>query len=348
MHGYDSMYNFQNLYNAHLAARRGKRYKTDVIQFEMNLAQNLCILKESLADRTYTPQGYFHFTIHDPKTRLIYAPSYADRVVQHCLCDNIIMPTLETRLIYDNAACRLDKGTHFSLYRLSGFMRRHYSRFGANGFFLKCDVHKYFETIDHAILKQKLLRVFDDSDSLTLMFRIIDSFENTPGKGLPLGNQTSQWFALLYLDAVDRLIKEKLGIKHYVRYMDDFVLLHNDKAYLQECLCKVKATFKEDLLLDLNKKTQICPIKNGVSYLGWHLYLTDSGKVVRKLMTSAKNRTKRRFRRMKNDYADGSRNLDDIKRSLTSTHGHLIHGHTYKLRKALWNRLILVRHKQSC
>ena len=169
MHGYENMYCFQNLYNAHLAARRGKRYKTDVIQFEMNLAQNLCALQKSLAERTYKMQGYFHFTIHDPKTRLIFAPSYADRVVQHCLCDNIIMPTLEPRLIYDNAACRLGKGTHFSLYRLSGFMRKHYSRFGANGFFLKCDVHKYFETIGHAILKQKLRRVFNDSDTLALM-----------------------------------------------------------------------------------------------------------------------------------------------------------------------------------
>ena len=117
MHSYDNMHCFHNLYNAHMAARRGKRDKVEVILFEMNLALNLCNLQKKLADRTYSPGEYKCFTIHDPKKRIIFAPSYADRVVQHCLCDNVIMPSLEPRLIYDNAACRLGKGTHFSLDR---------------------------------------------------------------------------------------------------------------------------------------------------------------------------------------------------------------------------------------
>ena len=112
-------------------------------------------------------------------------------------------------------------------------MRDFFKQHADQGFFLKCDVRKYFDTIDHFVLKKKLLKIFNTGDIFTLLCRIIDSYELTPGKGLPLGNQASQWFALLYLDEVDRLIKEKLRIKHYVRYMDDFVLLHHSKEYLQ-------------------------------------------------------------------------------------------------------------------
>ena len=118
MIGYDEIHNFQNLYKAHLAARKGKRDKSEVIRFEMNLAENLCKFQQFLQEKTYHPQGYKHFYVYDPKLRSIYAPSYSDRVVQHCLCDNILTPVLEPRLIYDNAACRVGKGTHFSIYRL--------------------------------------------------------------------------------------------------------------------------------------------------------------------------------------------------------------------------------------
>ena len=147
MSGYEMLYDFQNLYAAHKAARRGKRGKIEVIGFEMNLAQNLCALQKELTERTYRHKGYHQFKIYEPKEREIFAPSYADRVVQHCLCDNILAPVLEVRLIHDNAACRKGKGTHFALDRLSGFMREFYRKHGANGYILKCDIRKYFSSI---------------------------------------------------------------------------------------------------------------------------------------------------------------------------------------------------------
>ena len=251
MINYDEIHSFQNLYKAHLAARKGKRDKTDVIRFEMNLAENLYELQQALLDKTYHPKGYKHFYVYDPKLRSIYAPSYADRVVQHCLCDNILTPVLEKHLIYDNAACRVGKGTHFSIYRLSGFMRDFYGKYKDGGFFLKCDVRKYFDSIDHDVLKEKLKKVFGSDDIFVLLCRIIDSYELARGKGLPLGNQTSQWFALLYLDEADRLIKEKLRIKYYVRYMDDFILLHHSKEYLHECLFRIRELFSGSLKLEL-------------------------------------------------------------------------------------------------
>ena len=289
MYGYENMYSFQNLYKAHKAARLGKRDKTEVIQFEMNLSENLCELQRELEERTYRPHGYKHFMVYEPKARSIYAPNYADRVVQHCLCDNILMPKLEPRLIYDNAACRVGKGTHFSMDRLSGFIREFYRKHGTAGYFLKCDIKKYFDNISHDILKQKLSKVFEP-DVCTLLNRIIDSYEVAEGVGLPLGNQTSQWFALYYLDAVDRRIKEQLRIKYYVRYMDDFVLLHHDKEYLRHCLDEIRKVCRDELKIELNSKTQISPVKNGLDYLGWHFYLTDTGKVIRKLRKSNKGR----------------------------------------------------------
>ena len=151
-------------------------------------------------------------------------------------------------------------------------MHDFYKKHGAIGYFLKCDIRKFFDNIDHFVLKQKLSKAIEDDRVLTLLYQIIDSFEVTPGKGLPLGNQTSQRFAIFYLDSFDRLIKEKLKIKYYSRYMDDCVLIHPDKDYLKYCLEQMKKC-AEALKIDFNEKTEIFPLKNGVDYLGWHIYL---------------------------------------------------------------------------
>ena len=345
MSEYENMYSFQNLYNAHKAARRGKRDKTEVIRFEMNLAENLCELQQELEQRTYCPHGYKHFMVYEPKARSIFAPDYADRVVQHCLCDNIVMPKLDPKLIYDNAACRVGKGTHFSINRLSGFMREFYRCYGTKGFFLKCDIRKYFDNINHNVLKQKLQKVFEP-DVFDLLCLIIDSYEIAAGNGVPLGNQTSQWFALYYLDTVDRLVKEKLRIKYYVRYMDDFVLLCHDKEYLRHCLNEIRRVCGNELKIELNSKSQIFPMKNGVDYLGWHFYLTETGKVIRKLRVSKKGRLKRRLKLLQREYEKGLIDLEAVKRSMVSTRGHLIHGHTYRLRNKLSMRTVF-RRKES-
>jgi len=335
MSQYKKMCIFQNLYDAHLAARKGKRCKGEIIRYEMNLGPNLCILLHELEEKLYKPRGYKHFMVYEPKARSIFAPDYEDRIVQHCLCDNIVMPILEKKLIFDNAACRVGKGTHFSINRLSGFMRQFHKKHGVKGYFLKCDIKKYFENINHDILKQRLIKVFEP-EVYNLLCLIINSYENTPGTGLPLGNQTSQWFALYYLDMIDRYIKEKLMIKYYVRYMDDFVLLHHDKDYLKKCLIKIQQICQDSLKIELNHKTQIFPVKNGVEYLGWHFYLTTTGKVILKLKSTNKRRLKRRIKLLQKNYKNRMINFDDVKRSLVSTNGHLILGHTYRFRTKLY------------
>ena len=347
MTDYEKIWGFQNLYKAHTVARLGKRSVGEVIDFEMNLAHNLSEISDALKNHTYEMSGYYSFMVHDPKDRVIHALHYRDRVVQHCLCDHVLAPFLDKKLIYDNAACRLTKGTHFAQDRVTGFLREFYRKYGTEGYFLKCDIRKFFDSIDHEILKAKMKRVIPDKDVLELLYQIIDSYEKTPGYGLPLGNQTSQWFAIYYLDGFDRLIKEKLHIKYYSRYMDDCVLIHQDKEYLKQCLVEMERFVNNELHLKFNRKTQITPIKNGVDYLGFHFYLTETGKVVRKVKQQTKYKYKRKLKAMQKKYAEGKMELADVKQVLSSYQAHLSHGHTYKLRKKAMAGFVLRRGEQT-
>lgn len=342
MTDYEKIYDFQNLYKAHTVARRSKRNTREVIEFEMNLGENLTKLSNDIKNGDYEMRDYYSFAIYDPKYRIIHALHYRDRVVQHCLCDEVLAPTLDKKLIYDNAACRIGKGTHFAIGRVSKFLHDFYNKHGTNGYFLKCDIRKFFDNIDHGVLKQKLAKVIEDEEALKLLYRITDSFEVTPGKGLPLGNQTSQWFAIYYLDTLDRLIKEKLHIKYYSRYMDDCVLIHEDKEYLRYCLERMKQCANE-LKIDFNEKTEIFPLKNGVDYLGWHIYLTDTGKVIRKVKQQTKYKFKRKLKRFRSAYADGDVELKEINQVLSSYHAHLTYGHTYKLQNKILGGFVLKR-----
>lgn len=184
--------------------------------------------------------------------------SYKDKVVQHALCDNVLEPRVRSTFIKDNYASQVGKGTHFGLERLEGFMRRFYRVRGVDGWVLKCDISKYFYNIKHDALKSLIRKYISDPDCLWLLDMIIDSTEGNVG--IPIGNQSSQIFALLYLSSLDHMVKEKLGIKFYGRYMDDFYLIHEDKEYLRYCWKEIERHVNE-LGLSLNAKTNIYPLK---------------------------------------------------------------------------------------
>jgi len=339
---YEKIYRFENLYKAYRLAARGKRHKPDVIRFELNISENLWKLHDELESRSYHSSPYYHFTIHDPKTREIEALTFPDRVVQRSLCDNVLRPWFENRLVYDCAACRLGKGTHFAMRRLSGFLGEFYREHGTKGYILKCDIRKYFDSVDHEVLKWQLRR-FPEREVREFLYQIIDSYHADTGKGLPMGNQSSQWFALYYLDGIDRIIKEKYRIQWYSRYMDDLILLHPDKEILERCLADLKKYAGEILKLEFSPKTQIFQVSQGVDYLGWHFYLTETGKVIRRLRTGNKRRFKRRLKRFRREYAAGRTDLAAIRRSLVSYNGHIRHGHTWKLKKKIYGSFVLSR-----
>ncbi len=340
---FEKIWSFRNLYKAHLSARRGKRDTKEVIQFELNLGSNLVRLSNAIRNKTYRISGYYHFQVHDPKEREIHALHYVDRVVQHCICDEVLSVILEKRLIYDNAACRIGKGTHFALERFDHFLHDYYREHRSEGYVLRCDIQKFFDNIDHDVLKYKLMNVVEDYDVMDLLCMIINSFEIAPRKGLPLGNQTSQWFAIYYLDGFDRLIKEQLHISCYSRYMDDCVLVHHNRKYLKYCLEEMKEYARENLKLDFNEKTQIFPLRNGVDYLGWHFYLMDSGKVIKKVRRQTKKKYKRRLKEMSYAYAYAYdiMSLEDVDQVLASYRGDLSHGNAYRMQKHMLGTFVL-------
>ena len=334
---------FQNLLKAHKRARLSKQGKREVIDFEINLSRNLCEISEEIENETYHISGYYSFKVYEPKERTIHALHYRDRVVQHCLCDEILAPLFERHLIYDNAACRKGKGTLFAIQRLSGFLRTFYREHGCKGYFLKCDIRKFFDNIDHSVLKDILTRKIPDPKVLALCEGIIDSYEITPDRGLPLGNQTSQWFALMYLDRLDRLCKERLHLRYYTRYMDDMIIVHESKAYLHDCLAKMRDYVENERKLQFNQKTQIFPLKNGVEYLGFRFSLNSSGKVIRRLKTSSKIRYKRKLKAFMRLYREGHMELSEIRQHLSGFHGHMKHGSTFHLKKAVMDDFVLQR-----
>ncbi len=279
------------------------------------------ILKDLLVNREYKIKGYFEFKVYEPKERVIKAGAFVDKIVQHSLCDTVLLPKLASVFIRNNFAGQIGKGTLFGLETLKKDMLDAYTAHGMNIYILKADVTKFFYNIDHEILKKLVAEQFSDEGIRWLCNLIIDS---TEGKGLPLGNQTSQVFALLYLNGLDHYITETLGIQYYGRYMDDFYLIHKDKEYLKYCLKKI-TEYVEGLELTLNGKTQIMPFKNGIKFLGFHTYIRD-GKVVCKIRNENKHNAVRKYKRMAKLVAEGKLDRKKFDECYTSYKAHAAHG----------------------
>lgn len=335
--GFDQIISFESLLKSHQRARVGKQHKREVIEFEANLSRNLWELHYQLKYRSYRIGGYRRFMIHDPKEREIQAISYRDRIVQHSLCDNLLVPLLENHLIDANCACRVGKGTDYAIKLLRTFMARHYRRHGPTGYFVKLDISKYFPSIDHQILYQKLSCYPFDGDTWWLLQEVVDSYGN--GRGLPMGNQSSQCFALLYLDRIDRIIKERLRVKHYVRYMDDMILLVPDKATARSCLECIRREVEGERLL-LNAKSQVVKVCNGVEFLGWRFKYAASGKIVQKVRQQSKKRILAKCRYNSFLAAHGRISPETYQAALPSYKGHLLRGDGWHLYKKIASLLI--------
>ncbi len=211
-------------------------------------------------------------------------------------------------------------------------MKKFHSRYGFDGYILKCDIKKFFYSIPHEQLKEIVNYYFCYDDDICWLCNLF--IDSTEGKGIPLGNQINQGFAILYLDGMDKLITGELGIEYYGRFMDDFYLMHPSREYLKYCL-EVITEFLKTLDLSLNGKTQISPFKNGVSYLGFHTYITADGKVIRKLKNQNKRNAQKKFLRMAKLVAEGKLPREKFDASYNAWKNHISHGNCYKLGKAM-------------
>lgn len=328
---FDELCTFEVLYEAFLTTRKGKRDKWGTAQYEVNALVFTVTLSRKLANGTYRPSRFEVFVIYEPKKRLIQAPAFVDKVVLHAIVDNLLYEAITKSFILDNYASQNGKGMLEGISRLKQFMVEYYRRTGsAEGWVLKGDVHHFFASINHDRLKIRLQRLFIrrglDMRIYGLLCLYIDASE-----GLPLGYQTSQLFALLFLDEFDHMIREKYGFRWYGRYMDDFFVIARTKAELQELLVEVRA-YMADCGLELNDKTCIHPLRNGIDFLGFHSYLTETGAVVQKLRRSNIERIRARIAYWRVAYPAGEVTKQEIRDSFAGWDAHAAYGDTYSLR----------------
>jgi len=318
---FEKVCNYENLYNAYLKARRGKNDVAEVLKFNYNLEDELLKLQQELKNQTYKTGEYRHFIIFEPKERKISALPFRDRIIHHAVC-NIIEPVFEKKFIYDSYACRKTKGTHAGADRIQKFIRK----VSDNYYVLKCDVSKYFPSVNHEILKQIIREKIADKKLLHLLDNIIDSAE----KGIPIGNLTSQLFANIYLNKLDEYIKYELRIKYYIRYMDDFILLHESKQYLHEVKENIKVFFASMKLTLHPKKANIFPITLGIDFLGYRIF--NAHRLVRKSTVKRflKN-TKTKLRK----YDSGNMDFDKLMESFNSWEAYMSHANSHHLKKSL-------------
>jgi len=313
-HKFEDFFSIDNFLLAHKAFIKGKVNKKDVLEFSFCLMDNLFQLYKDIASYKYEHEGYRAFKINDPKPRIIHKASVRDRIL-HRAVYRILYPFFERIFIADSFSCRNDKGTHGAIRRLDHFGQIVSKNNTKTCWILKCDIGKFFASIDHQVLLKILRKYINDERIIWVLNKIISSFNSTRyGVGLPLGNLTSQLFANIYMNEFDQFIKHKMRIKYYIRYADDFVILSEDRDYLKNLIPIIDGYIEEELKIRLHPdKTFIKTLFSGVDFLGQVVF--PSHMVLR-------NKTKvKMMKRIK---------VSPLQ-SLASYIGLLSHGNNYKL-----------------
>jgi len=312
-----------NLCDAARKAARGKTSRPAVARFLFYLEPELLALQEELLAGWWQPRPYSTFDIRDPKPRRISAADFRDRVVHHALM-NVLDPYFERALFAHSYACRRGKGTHAAVLYAQRQARRY-------PYFLKGDVDRCFETVDLGVLKALLRRLFKDRRLLELLDRIIDAPGSTtqPGRGLPIGNLTSQYFANHLLGELDRFVKETLRVTGYLRSMDDFLLFGLDKPGLHRQLARIRGFLAESLGLRLKEEVSfVAPVRAGIPFLGFRVF---PGMV--RLQGARWRRMRRKIRRREQAFRDGEITAEELSCSVRSSIAHLEHAATRRLRR---------------
>lgn len=275
---------------------------------------NIINLHKTLLEKTYRHGSYYAFKINDPKPRDIHKASIRDRIVHHAIY-KILYPYFDGKFIYDSYSCQKNKGTHKAINRFRRLSRKVSKNNTKTAWVLKGDIRKFFANINHDVLKNILWRYIKDENILWLLGEVIDSFHT----GLPLGNVTSQLFINVYMNEFDQFVKRDLKVKYYIRYCDDFVILHPDKSYLENLIAKMSVFLEKELELSLHPdKVYIKRLSSGIDFLGWVHF--NHHRVLR---TATKRRM---FKKLKEN---------QTKETLTSYIGLLKHGNTHKLIKRI-------------
>ena len=320
---YHQITTFANICEAYRKAALGRRYTSEVLSFHNNLEENLFSIQEDLVHRTYQPGPYWTFTLYEPKERLIYVSPFRDRVVHHAIM-NVIEPIWNNLFLYDSYACRKNKGSHEAMYRVVQFFREAKQQYD-HVYCFKGDVTKFFPSINHHILMEIIERKIKCRETLSLIRKIVfnaGDAADPDSKNMPIGSLLSQWSANLYLNELDYYIKHQMRVKFYVRYMDDFVLIDDDKTRLHIYKAEISSYLNDHLRLQLNPKSDIYPADRGIDFVGYRIW--PGYRLVRK---KALVRATKRFKKLSDDYEHGLVDLAHVNSSVMSWFGHCGHAH---------------------
>lgn len=312
---------------------RGKRKRKDVAEFSLHLMSNIIELHQALTDKTYIHGGYEQFKINDPKPRDIHKASVRDRLLHHAIY-RILYTYFDRKFVCDSFSCRINKGTHEAINRFRKFAYKVSKNDTRTCWILKCDIRKFFASIDHEILKNILTKYIGEDDVLWLLGQIIDSFneKGRVGVGLPLGNLTSQLLVNIYMNEFDQFIKRELKIKYYIRYADDFVLLSKNKLAPECLLLKIEKFLRDKLKLELHlDKVHIKTLNTGIDFLGYVTF-----PKYRLLRTKTRKRIFRKLKSRVSEYKTGLIDKYSLNQSLNSYLGVLSHANSHKARKKLY------------
>lgn len=315
---FEEIVKYDNMHDAYRQSRRrGGKYKVAAMKFSIDETYNLRSLQQSLIDETYNFGDYVEFMVYEPKERLINAPQYEDKIVQLSM-NNILKQIYNKSFIYDSYACIDNKGTHKCVDRISYFMRKAKWQYGEEAYIVKMDVRKFFYSIDREIMKELYKKKITCKKTLRLLDNITDSADSIDPLGLPLGNTLSQISANIYMNEVDQYAKRVLGLKYYVRYADDIVIIVENKEKAIKVLKNIQDFTKENLNLKYNKKkTKIFPINQGVNAVGFKIHATH-----RLLRDTSKRNIKRKAKKLRPLIKDGQVTIEKAEQIFNSWYGH--------------------------
>ena len=321
-----------NLYEAHIRASKTKRNTKEVLVFDMDLETNLMNLYNKIKKGQYHLGKYRDFIIYEPKKRLIKSLPYVDRIVHQWYIEEFIKPYIIPRFIKDSYACIENRGTHLAVKNLQRYMRTMRQKYGEY-YILKCDIKGFFYNIDKKILMNILQRYI--SDKKLLEFSKLLVFDGTGDVGIPIGNYTSQFFANIYLNELDHFIKDELKVKYMVRYMDDFVLLAENKIVAKELERKIEEFIDNKLHLTFNDKTNYYPNKKGVNFCGYRIF---EDYIL--LRTSSKRKIKKNIKKWNKQYLNDEIDLNRVQLRWNSWVAHSLQCDSFNFRQKMYNRII--------
>ena len=316
---------FKNMLEAYERASEGKHYNKEVVVYELDLASNLIKVLKELYYKKYETSEYRSFTVYEPKERVIKALPFKDRIVQQWYVEEFIKPIFLPKFIETTYACIPTRGVHQAVRKLKQYAYN-MAKTNKDFYYLKCDISKFFNSIDKDILLKIIERQVKDKDFLHLTKLLI--YCDDSEKGIPIGNYTSQYFANIYLNVLDHYVKENLHVKYYVRYMDDFAMILNTKEECKEVLKKVETFLYMKLNLELNSKTNYFKAKQGINFCGYKVF---SNYIL--LKKDNKKKIYKRVKKWNEAYNNKTLDLKETFAKLASWEGHAKNADTYNLIK---------------